>query len=335
MNVTEIKKALKSKKKPELEEIILTLYKNIPPKKIAESGIDQIFVLSQVLPKVAIDNTIETEKKLINEINTFYSHFIAGHYGIPNRIIPKAKRSKWRFVVMGFYKEMASIFPEASLKKELAMAFGQLYDAMTEGCNHYLTSSQECFTSIQKTQITFYAQVVNYKMQVLSGEELYKQLIEHIIDSGMSYDTDSLDLFEVIASSFPSPMAMEDIIKINKIYCDQAYDKYMELRKKNKYTSFSDVEKLVEGTALLLLKLQENDAAKSVFYHYDKMYSDKEMMYYLMVRIFNRYCNHPEKEILNILNKAKEEKVVLRDKLAILHANLTSNPSFNISNQYF
>ncbi len=335
MKIVEIKKALKSKKKSELEEIILTLYKNIPPKKIAESGIDQIFGLSQVMPIIAIKDTIEAEKKLINEMNTFFSHFIAGHYGIPNRIIPKAKRSKWRFEVMGFYKEMARIFPEASLKKELAMAFGKLYDAMAEGCNHYLTSSQDCFTSIQKTQTTFYTQVISYKMQVLSGVELYQESIEHILDSGMSYDTDTSDLFEVLATSFPSPMALGEIIKISKVYCDQAFDKYMEVRKKDKFASSSDVRELVEGIALLLIKLHENEAAQSVFYLYDKIYSDKEIMYYVMVRLFISYCNHPENVILDILNKAKEEKVVLRDKLEILHINLSKNPSIEVLNKYF
>ena len=73
MKIVEIKKALKSKKKSELEEIILTLYKNIPPKKIAESGIDQIFGLSQVMPIIAIKDTIEAEKIMINNDFTIFS----------------------------------------------------------------------------------------------------------------------------------------------------------------------------------------------------------------------------------------------------------------------
>jgi hypothetical protein len=332
MTITELKKALKPKKKPELENIVLALYKHIPKKIIENEGIDKIFLLQPVDETKSTKIKIDKELKLILEINNFNHHFLAGNYGIPNRIIPKAKRSKWRFEAMRFYKEINSIFPDAIMKKELADVFGQLYEAMSEGCKHFLVQSDDSFASIQKNQITFFHQLIQYKKEVYVGDELYNQIWNHIIDVGLSGETTTTELYETLCVSFSSHMDIEDLVMVGKIQFGRALQKHQEAKKKNKFTSSYDIEKTLEGLAMLLLKIHETEDARTFFFEHSKIYSNKENMYYALVRTFIDYYDNAGKEILNILDKAIDERVVLRDSLARLHKSLKNDVNCDLPN---
>ncbi len=331
MNVAELKKILKSKKKAELEELVLTLYRHIPMKKIEIEGIDKIFSIEPANINNNIHDNLLNEKALLKEINTFNSNFLAGNYGLPNRIISKDKRSKWRFEVIRFYKEVVKIFPNATMKLELAESFGQLYDAMVEGCSRYLCSSEDCFASVQKSQTVFFIQVIQFKKEVLSGEALYRQLMEHIMVDGLSYDTLSSELYAAMADSFASPMALEDLAVISKEYCKNTYEKYSQAKIKDKYASSYNVKKLIEGVAIILLKLKENQDAKEIFYQFLNIVKDNNEMYYIMVRTFRNYCYKPNVEILDILNHALAEGINMRSDLTLLHQKLIVNPNLDLS----
>jgi hypothetical protein len=234
MTVAELKKTLKSKKKSELEEIVMALYKHIPKKKIDDEDIDKIFLLQPVNETQNIKSKLKTELKLILEINNFTHNFVVGNYGIPNRSVPKAKRSKWRFEVMRFYKEIIATYPDAVMKKDLVEMFGELYDAMTKGCKYNLATTDDCFAAIKKNQVTFFHQVIQFKKEHYSGEELYKQIWDHMFDVGLSEETSIDELYETLTVSFPSPIDIEELVKVGKSHFSLLIDKYYETKEKDK-----------------------------------------------------------------------------------------------------
>lgn len=334
MTIAEIKKVVKSKKKSELEELVLTLYKLIPKKIILDEGIDKIFLLKKADEPINYDSKIAKEQVLIKEISTFLNHFLAGHYGMPNRIISKAKRSKWRFEVMKFYKDIIGIFPSAILKKEIADLFGQLYDAMGEGCKHYLVQTDDSFAAIRKNQATFFHQVIQYKKEVYSGDVLFKQVWAHIIDVGMAEETSNEELYETLAVSFPSPLAIEELIEVGKRYFNQAVDTYIETKKKDKYASTYNLHNMMEGLSILMLKIHDFEGVKVLYERNLILFKDKEGMYFHLIKTLIYNSDQPGKELLNILNNAENNGVTFRDSVAELHNSLRKDVNCVLPNLY-
>ncbi len=50
--------------------------------------------------------------RLEDEITQFLSNAYAQNYLIPNKVIPKSQRSKWRFMVKKYIKELEKISTE-------------------------------------------------------------------------------------------------------------------------------------------------------------------------------------------------------------------------------
>jgi len=334
MTITELKKVLKSKKKSELEVIVLALYKHIPKKIITDEGIDKIFLLEDVIEPVNMDKIIAKEKQLIKEISTFIQNFMDGNYGFPNRIIPKAKRSKWRFEVMRFYKEIVSIFPTAVLKKEFADVFGQLYEAMCEGFNNNLVTTEDSFAAIRKNQVTFLHQAIQFKKEVYSGDALYRQVWSHVINEGLSEEIANDELYETLIVCFASPMDIEELIKVGKVHFSLAVEKYMETKKKDKYASTYDLHNMMEGLAILMLKIHDFESVKVLYYTNLKTFKNKEEMCFGLVKTLIHNSDGPGNDILNILNQAVTEGVSLRDSLAKLHKSLQKNVNCDLPNLY-
>ncbi|HMP29126.1 MAG TPA: hypothetical protein PKD85_05985 [Saprospiraceae bacterium] len=323
MTVKELKEVIRSKKKKDLEEIVLVLYKNLPKKVITENGIDQIIMMQAAEPSKI--NTDQKDMALLKELTIFTQNLYEGNYGVPNRIIPKNKRSKWRFEAMNYYKEVVKSFPQSKIKKELADAFGQLYSILCYGCNYYIVSSTDTFGSIQKNQVSFFRQVIEFKKEVYIGKELYDHIWNHLTYIGLSYDTLQSELYAVVAESFESPEAIESLIEIGKQFLQKEIEKLKLEQKKNKYASTYDVEKIITGIAILMLKINDYEAVKSIYNNHKYVFSDNEIMYYVMVKTYLHYGYHPNTKILEILNEALIQKIKLRDSLQKLHAQLTGN----------
>jgi hypothetical protein len=338
MKISELREILKSKKKPELEALAVELYKHIPKKVLTEKEIDTIFLPKKEQKNKTPQSKIEQEIQLLHEIENFNQSFLAGHYGTPNRFIPKAKRSKWRFEVMRFYKEIVQIFPKTSLKKEFCDVFSRLYFVISEGTKYYLVNADDCFASIQKNQVEFFKQVILFKKEVYSGTELYDQIWTQILSTGLSLDIATSDLYAVIPDVFQSPMAVEDFVNLGKIHAKQAHEQYLTRLKKNRFEGSYQVDMIIEGLGILLIKIREYEEAKSLFYDYNKQSKptnrDKEIMYYILTNIFLHYGHNSGKEIKDILDKAVIENIELRPTLVKLYNLLKKNIDYDLTKFY-
>jgi hypothetical protein len=334
MKISDLKKAIKIKERSELEQLVIKLYKLIPKSKIEDSQID-----IEIEPHINVqteqaDKQAEDEEWLLGEISEFISLFYEQKYGIPNRVIAKSRRSKWRFEVMGFYKEIGKIWKDSERKQALADIFMELYIAMAYGCSYYLVSSDDLFASIRKSQVDFFEQVVIYLKEVYSGEELQKKLITLTTSPGLSSDTIPSDLYGAIPKIFDNPLFIEEFYDKLLAHYDQKKSEYVEKKKKDKYTGDYHLVNIFEGLIIQLIALSEFDKVEKLFLKEYSTYGHKDMMYYVVTRILQEYAANPQKTLLSILSTAEKNGIDLRDRLKELMQKLKADINAGIKNIY-
>ena len=155
MKITEFRSIVQKAERSPLETIAGELYKSIPKAKKEEldEAIQQILNGETPAAKKPADPV--SFPKLSEEIKTFLSHVDAGYYNEPNRIVPKQKRSKWRFEVMRFINELETFSGD-----EAASLYLELYNRLAYGCGYYIFSSDDPFRSIGSRQGDFYPRLV-------------------------------------------------------------------------------------------------------------------------------------------------------------------------------
>lgn len=148
MKVCELKEKIKDYPKVDLKKVIVELYKSIPKKIKEEKEIDDIII--------NIDKPINTKKietinfdDLANEILSFLSDV----YASPNRIISKTERSKWRFKVKNYYKNLTKISPDAKDGLGATNLLIMLYNRLSRVAYSLLFSSWDTFGALGVSQI--------------------------------------------------------------------------------------------------------------------------------------------------------------------------------------
>lgn len=335
MKLVDLRKIVKSKKKVELEELVIKLYKLVPKAKLESSNIDLEIDSNQIFIEPAPQNNALAEAKLVSEINYFIENFLAQNYGIPNRIVPKAKRSKWRFEVMGYIKEIDKLWNTSENKKELADIYTQLYKAICTGCHSFLVSSENPFASIRLSQIDFLSKVVLYLHQVYSGDELHNKIIRLLEFEGTSYDTTYSDLYWGITSTLNNPLFLEELYeKLWKRY-ELNKAEFLNIKKKDRYFSSYELVKQLEGLIIVSVALLDFEKVNKIVQEECTFYDDKkEMIYYIATKILKKPYLKAQKHIFSLLTDAKDNKVELRGSLIKLLRELDKDINKDLSNFY-
>ncbi len=335
MKITDLRKIVKTKKKAELEELVIKLYKLIPKAKIETSSIDLEIDANQVYIEAAPQNNSKVEDKLLSEIKFFIGNFLSQNYGIPNRIIPKAKRSKWRFEVMGYMKEIDILWDKSDRKKEFADLYTELYKALCEGCRFYLVSSEDVFASIRLPQEEFLSKLISRINQVYAGNELYSKIIQLLELNGLSRETTYSDLYWTVTSTLNSPLFLEELFERLWLRYETNKSEYVIKKEKDRYFSKYELERQLEGLIIVLVALLDFEKVKKIVHQechfYDK---DKEIIYYIVIRILLKPSFKAQKHIFAILDEAKNSKIELRDSLIKLHSTLEKDINTDLSKFY-
>ena len=110
MKVNELRETIKKYSEEEKSKIIIELYKRIPKRVKEDYNIDAYIVDAN--KKVEKESENITIERLEKEVNFFIECAWDDLYVKPNKVIPKSERSKWRFKVKTFYKQLNSFLPE-------------------------------------------------------------------------------------------------------------------------------------------------------------------------------------------------------------------------------
>jgi len=335
MKITDLRKIVKSKKKAELEELVIKLYKLVPKAKIEMSSIDIEIDANQVYIEAAPQNNSKVEDKLLSDIDFFIGNFLSQNYGIPNRIIPKAKRSKWRFEVMGYMKEIDKLWEKSDQKKEFADIYTELYKALCEGCSFYLVSSEDVFASIRLTQEEFLSKLISRLNQVYAGDELYSKITQLLELNGLSRETTYSDLYWTVTSTFNNPLFLEELYERLWLRYESNKSEYLIKKKKDRHLTNYSLMKKVEGLIIILVSCSDFDKVQQVVHQECHFYDNKkEILYFIVTRILLKPSLKAQKYIFAILDEAKANNIALRSSLLQLHEALKMDINKDLSKVY-
>lgn len=160
MKVQELRDLIKKADRELLEKAFAEAYKQFTKRQKEE--VDQL--INNILEGKDEKNTKKNESIDFNvlegEINQFLSNAYAQNYLVPNKIISKRERPKWRFIVKKYIKELEKISMEDENFSRAAKLLTDIYHLLCEACNYYLFSTDDPFRSVGWNQPDLFQIVV-------------------------------------------------------------------------------------------------------------------------------------------------------------------------------
>lgn len=283
LKVNELKDILKKYNEKDKDKIIIELYKRIPKAKKEEYNIDEY--ISDINKKVEKDdkNVSLTIEALEGKIEYFCECARSELYVSPNRVIPKAERSKWRFRVMSFYKQLNSFSPETDEGKRATKLLKDLFVILSNG-THYLTfSSWNTFGAIQVSQPEYLRCIIERTLVngiTRENLEFCVKLLNVAFDP-MIFHCEMLDTF---CSCMPTPDSRKLAIELLKEQIEAWKEKYKKYRKSQ-------------------MKEQLNYLVDCILYIYIDLYEPQEGIKYFLKEYIEKDPEVKEYILLNILEK--------------------------------
>ncbi|MBQ7617764.1 MAG: hypothetical protein IJS50_02705, partial [Desulfovibrio sp.] len=159
MKINEFRSLISIAPFDDIIKIASELYKAIP-KSIKEDPIDglDLKIRSIIEHKEPIKQIQEISNyaSLHEEIETFIDNVYNYYYIKPNRVINKSQRSKWRFLVMRFIKEIQKISPDDEDFSNSNDDLINIFNTLAYGCAYIVFTTDNPFDSICKPQYDFY-----------------------------------------------------------------------------------------------------------------------------------------------------------------------------------
>lgn len=231
MKTKEIRQELSKHDRNILEDIIIELYKKIPKSKKEEYNIDS-FIINPI--KESKKEVLPTSfNELKEEIKYFLDCVDNEYYSSPNKIISKEERSKWRFKVRRYIKELNKIDINNPFYEDATSLLIELYKRLSKGSHYLLFSNWETFKAVSISQNDFYDLIVK---RILVNDYTKEDV------------TECLNLLEVPKDSYASSYDMFDnftsnISKNKEEVIDLLKDKINVLKKEIKISKDSTYEK--------------------------------------------------------------------------------------------
>lgn len=289
MLVKELKSAILKYSKEEKDKIIVELYKKIPKSIKEDYDIDNYIINFKKENKIKKEDKILTIDELENEVKYFLTCVNDDLYVSSNKIIPKDERSKWRFKVKRYYKELNSFDPSTPQGERATDLLKSLYEILSIGSVTLKFSSWETFRAIQISQPDFLENIM--KRKLITGAS--KENIQYCVDL-LEMEFDPYGWHVSLLLSFVSCLKTSDMkylaIEILKEKVSEYKLKLKEV-KNNYHRSFDITESInnfVECIIYIYFNLCEVDNAISYF---QKNYIErhKEVKEYILLDRLERF----------------------------------------------
>lgn len=277
MKVNELREIIKKYNDKEKEQLIVELYKKIPKSKKEDYNIDEY--ITNINKKMENDNRKSaTIEQLEKEVNYFIECAYEGLYAKPNRIISKSDRSKWRFKVKTFYKQLNIFLPQSAEGKKATDLLKALFEVLSMGTCYLTFSSWNTFGAIQISQSDFMKNIVERKLN--SG--VTRENLAYCIDL-LNVQYDSQEYHKLILYSFVSCLKTTDLrymaIELLKEQVIKWKEKY---KKENSYENETYTNYFVECIVDIYFELCEIKEGIEYF-HKQYIEKNKEIKEYIIL----------------------------------------------------
>ncbi len=288
MKIKDFRDKMGKADRADLEKIAAELYKAIPKtkkEKDIDSLIDDILQHKDSIQKKGkrVSPTVDFPS-LKQDIETFLENVDNDYYLIPNRVVPKNKRSKWRFEVMSFVKQIESVPMDSEYWDDSARLLRLLYRKLSYGCGYYIFRSDDPFNSIGIRQPDFYAKLLNRYFANGYSDERISDMIEDATTVYIDRQSLHIELEMAFAASLPTADIREKAVEIAKGHIDKYESKLKTIGKysENSYDVKSNIREMCETILILKLLLYEPQEGIDYYHLHDKEYNNEITLYRIL-----------------------------------------------------
>lgn len=294
MKVQELRDKLKTAERDTLEKMVVEMYKKFPKAK-KEEEID--LLIADLLAGIGE----KREKKpredrdfagLKDEILEFIENAYAGNYFAPNRVIPKHLRSKWRFQVKQYVKELEKISMEDEHYKESGELLTKLYKMLCTACGYYLFSSDDPFRSVGIGQEEFFRKVLTRNFGTGYSEETIKEML--LLAGTVNLDRNTI--YPELEACFISFLKTSDVkYAAMKLAKDVVQEKEEQLGTMKEYDSrrygvTEAIREMCEINLAIGIVLGEPEKEITYFFkHFGGRGYEKEVAFYVALKVVDIY----------------------------------------------
>jgi hypothetical protein len=202
MKVSELREKIKKYSRADLERLTVELYKAIPKAKKEDMAVDDLIANPSFKKKKQATKAVSLAT-LREDVPQFIEHAKAQYYLAPNRVVPKGERSKWRFRVKRWYKDLQQAkLPDGNLAEQ-AELLTKLYNLLCQACGYQYFTAYDPFESVGVAQTEFYEAVLRLKWEVDDKPVFVKTSITLIVDNFLNRYTLEGNLMEVLLQFLP------------------------------------------------------------------------------------------------------------------------------------
>lgn len=280
MKITELRKLLNTTSDADLKKSIVEIYELLPKNKKDEADVIIESILKGMDPKKAIPK-IDYEE-LSYDINRFLKNAYEQNYLRPNRMVQKKDRSKWRFLVKNYVKELDNVDVDHPFYDEAITLLTNLYNMMCYACNYYLFSSSDPFQSVGITQTGFYDILAKKVLAKGCTTEAVTNLLVCATQSGLS--AMSLNLYQEInlISHLNNSNQLHFSIECANDLITSTKEKWKKLpeRSHNRYFLKEQINNLCDFILMSKFELKEYNEETFKYYFDNHIEHDQELNLY-------------------------------------------------------
>lgn len=315
MKVQELRDHLKKADREKVEKAFVESYKQLSKAKKEET--DQIII--DILSGNDLEKRDSTQQKdfitLKQEVEEFIGNAYAQNYYTPNRVIPKSKRPKWRFLVKGYIKEFLKIKAGDIYYPEMIVLFTDLYKMLCEACNYYLFSTEDPFRSVGWRQPELFGVLVKKAFEDGYKREKISAMMKLAVSGGVSPDNLSIEQGLVLCSELKTSdvkyMAIEEIKKL--VDGEKAQLTKMKNNSDQRYFIKEKINHLCDLLLVISMELAEVEEG-CVYYFNHCIEREPEIVLYRALRIVE-WTSNDDKVWVDIYRYGLTKKIKPRESL--------------------
>ena len=289
MLVSELRKVVNKYSSDEKDKIIVELYKRIPKYVKEDYNIDNFIINIQEKNNISKEKKEISIEQLEKEVEYFIMCANNNLYVAPNKVIPKSERSKWRFKVKKFYKDLITFKPDSPEGIKATDLLKSLYGVLSVGSAYLTFTTWETFRAVQISQGEFLEAIMKRKLMNGISDDSLKYCVDLLDIEYDPYDSDTSLLMAFISclKTADSKYIAIEAIK-NKLENKKEKLKELEKNRKNTYDCEDHINNFVECVCYIYFELSEIDNGIR-FFHKEYIEKNKEIKEYILLNMLDMF----------------------------------------------
>ena len=210
MKIQEFRDKMKAAEREDLEKVAAELYRKLPKaakEEVADPLIEDILAHKETAKRTTAKRTTANAAvgfpALKDEIEQFLSYVDDDLYIVPNRVVPKQKRSKWRFEMKSYIKQLERVTDDEN-GEEATRLLRELYHRLCRGCAHYIFQSEDPFRAVGISQVDLYERLLHRTFANGYTKEKLKNMLMDAVVADLDRETLHIQLERAFVAALPT-----------------------------------------------------------------------------------------------------------------------------------